>query len=155
MLAGCGGGDRPALAPASGIVKLDGVPVEGATVTFLPAEVGRHGSGLTDAAARYEIKTYEDAAGAIVGDHKVAVMKISGPGASALQGDAPPPSADVSGEDDGSDGLSQVGAPGTGNSEEPETTYDVPQKYINPDESGLTLTVPSEGSDGLNLDLTR
>ena len=154
MLAGCGGSDRPALAPASGIVKLDGVPVAGATVTYIPVESGRPGTGLTDAEGRYTIKTFEDAEGGIVGKHKVAVMKVSGPGADLLDGEGPAgPSGDESEEDDGSDGLSQLDAPGA--PEAPETVYDVPKKYINHNESGLLITVPSGGSDTLNLDLNR
>lgn len=155
LLAGCGGADRPALAPASGIVTLDGVPVEGATVTFIPVESGRPGTGLTDAMGRYTIKTFEDSAGAIVGDHKVAVMKVSGDGAYALDGEGPAESGDASGEDDGSDGLSQLDSPGTPKKKKPEMTYDVPQNYINPNESGLKLTVPQSGSDSLDLVLTR
>lgn len=157
IVAGCGRSDRPALAPASGIVKLDGIPVEGATVSFLPVEGGRPGSGLTDVEGRYTIKTFEDAPGGIVGEHKVAVMKVSGDGAFVQDGeDSAPVSGDVSGEDDGSDGLSQVGAPSLdGKSKEPEIVYDVPKKYINPEKSGLTVTVPAEGSDALNFELSR
>jgi hypothetical protein len=154
ILAGCGGSDRPSLAPASGIVKLDGVPVEGASVTYLPSSGGRPGSGVTDAAGRYTIKTFEDAPGAIVGDHKVSVMKISGPGADVMQGDAPAVATE-SGEDDGADGLSQIEVIDASETEELEVIYDVPQKYMNSNDSGLELTVPPEGSDTLNLDLTK
>ena len=153
VLVGCGRSDRPPMATASGIVKLDGVPVEGATVTFIPVEGGRPGSGRTDAEGRYTIKTFEDVDGGIVGDHKVSVMKISGDGAYALEG-AAPPSNDASGEDDGSDGLSQIGAPGT-SEKNMEPIYDVPQRYMNSEESGLTLTIPPEGSEELDIELTR
>lgn len=151
LLAGCGGSDRPALATASGIVTLDGEPVEGAAVSFIPAEGGRPGSGMTDSEGRYTIKTFEDAPGAIVGEHKVSVMKISGPGASALQGAGAPPS-EASGEDDGSDMLSQI--PGGDHERVLKTIYDVPQNYMNPDESGLRLTVPDDGSETLDLKLS-
>lgn len=157
-LTGCGGSDRPAVALASGIVKLDGIPMAGATVTFIPKEGGRPGSGMTDAEGRYTIKTYEDAEGGIVGEHKVAVMKVGGAGAFAMVGeggDATVPNGDESGENDGSDGLSQLEETETKSSEQPTTIYFIPQKYINPETSGLRMTVPSEGSDALNLDLTR
>jgi len=159
LMTGCGGSDRPALAPASGIVKLDGAPVEGATVTFIPAEGGRPGSGMTNAEGRYTIETYADASGSIVGEHKVAVMKISGEGAYALQGASSPtptPTPEGGGETvDPSLSLSEIGAPGTESAKELEIIYDVPEKFMSPETSGLRVTVPAEGSDALNLDLTK
>lgn len=158
ILVGCGGGsDRPSLAPASGIVTLNGEPVEGASLTFIPTAGGRPGSAITDAQGRYTIKTYQDAPGAIIGEHKVAVIKISGPGAYVIQGDAPakPPATDEtdSDEDDGSDGLSEIEVFDSTETKEPELIYDVPQRYMNADESGLLITVPPEGSSELNLPL--
>lgn len=158
ILVGCGGGsDRPSLAPASGIVTLNGEPVEGASLTFIPVAGGRPGSAITDAQGRYTIKTYQDAPGAITGEHKVAVIKISGPGAYVIQGDAPAEAAATdepgSGEDDGSDGLSEIEVFDSTETKEPELIYDVPQRYMNADESGLLITVPPEGSSELNLSL--
>tara|TARA_R110002072_G_scaffold173600_1_gene328224 strand:- start:13508 stop:14029 length:522 start_codon:yes stop_codon:yes gene_type:complete len=156
MLAGCGGSDRPALAPASGIVKLDGEPVEGASVTYHPVEGGRPGSGTTDAQGRYTIKTFQDAPGAAVGDHIVTVMKISGPGAFVIQGDAPATAPSSStGESDGSDSLSEIPLIDPSEPNQPEIIYDVPQRYMSPKESDLKVTVPETGSDSLHLDLAR
>ncbi len=154
LLTGCGDSDRPGLAPASGIVRLDGEPVEGASVTFVPVTGGRPGSGTTDSAGRYSIKTYEDAPGGIVGEHKVSVTKMSGPGLYVMQGDAPA-AAPAAGEDDGSDSLSEIEVFDSTEVEEPQIVYDVPQKYMNPNDSGLVITVPAEGSDTLHLDLTK
>ena len=154
LLMGCGGEDRPPLAKASGIVKLDGAPVEGATVTYLPVDGGRPGTGQTDAQGRYTIKTFEDAEGAIVGDHKVAVMKVSGEGADVLdEGGAP--SGDVSDEDDGSDGLSMVMDTEENSNGNPQITYDVPEMYMDSNNSGLRITVPAEGSETLDLELSK
>jgi len=154
ILSGCAGSDRPSMAPASGIVTLNGEPVDGASLTFIPTAGGRPGSAITDAQGRYTIKTYEDAPGAIIGEHKVSVIKISGPGADVMQGDAPAePPETGSGEDDGSDGLSEIEIFDSGETKESEIIYDVPQKYMNADESGLLITVPPEGSSELHLQL--
>ena len=157
ILVGCGGSDRPSIAPASGIVTLNGEPVDGASLTFVPTAGGRPGSAITDAQGRYTIKTYEDVAGAIIGEHKVSVIKISGPGADVMQGDAPaePPVTEEigSGEDDGSDGLPEIEVFDSTQTKEPEIIYDVPQKYMNADESGLLITVHPEGSSELHLQL--
>lgn len=153
-LAGCGGSDRPELATASGIVTLDGEPVEGASVTFVPLTGGRPGTGITDGAGRYTIKTYSDSPGAIVGDHRVAVMKISGPGAFVLQEDAPAEGAEA-GDDNEGGLLSTIEVVDSSETPEPEIIYDVPQKYMNANESGLQVTVRLEGSDTLNLELSK
>ena len=155
-LAGCGGSDRPALAAASGIVTLDGTPVEGATVSYVPVTGCRPATAITDATGRYTMNAFADDEGAAVGDHKVTVMKISGPGASTLQGAAPPESTGDASEDDGSMGLSEIAfVEDDGNQRQPETIYHVPERYMNAETSLLTVTVPSGGSDSLDLKLTK
>ena len=74
LVSGCGGGP----ASVSGVVTLDGKPVEGATVTFNPASGdggGLGGSyGKTDAEGRYTLRTVAaDKPGAAVGKHKVTI----------------------------------------------------------------------------------
>jgi hypothetical protein len=71
-VAGCGGGP----AAVSGVVTLDGQPLDGAVVTFTPTAADEVGgsSGKTDAQGRYTLRTVlGDKAGASVGKHKVAV----------------------------------------------------------------------------------
>jgi len=72
VLAGCGGGPRPV--KVSGTLTLDGKPVEGATIKFVPvAENGRPAVGLTKADGGFELTTHENSDGAIPGDYKVVV----------------------------------------------------------------------------------
>jgi hypothetical protein len=76
-----GGRGWPELGDVSGVVTLDGVPVEGATVTFQPLppegeDQPSHVSasvGLTDKDGRYTLMYVQDAAGAAVGRHKVTI----------------------------------------------------------------------------------
>jgi hypothetical protein len=74
LVSGCGGGP----ASVSGVVTLDGKPVEGATVNFTPASGdggGLGGSyGKTDAEGRYALRTIAaDKPGAAAGKHKVTI----------------------------------------------------------------------------------
>lgn len=142
---GCSKGDRPDIAKASGIVTLDGNPVEGATVTFEPVNGGRPCFGTTDPEGRFAITSYEEGDGAPVGEHFVSVIKISGPGAAA-----PTPDSAMS--------LSEIAPPGADKdkAEDPdkETIYLVPRKYINAKTSGLKITVPDGGSTTLDLKLS-
>jgi hypothetical protein len=71
---GCGGG----LASVSGVVTLDGKPVEGATVSFTPATGdggGVGGSyGKIDAQGTYSLRTVVgDRSGSVPGKHKVTI----------------------------------------------------------------------------------
>ena len=72
-------------APVSGVVKLDGMPLVGASVNFVPQSTdpvnpGGSGSyGKTDETGRYTLKLIEnDGAGAAVGTHKVSISAPQG-----------------------------------------------------------------------------
>ena len=67
---GCGGGGD--LAPVSGVVLLDGEPVESGTVYFIP-DSGAGSEGELAAGGRFTLTTQEGRAGAILGRHRVAV----------------------------------------------------------------------------------
>jgi hypothetical protein len=71
---GCGG----STSRVSGVVTLNGQPLEGATVSFTPASGDGGGvggsTGKTDAQGRYTLRTVVgDATGAAVGKHKVTI----------------------------------------------------------------------------------
>jgi hypothetical protein len=79
IAAGCAGGT----AKVSGVVSLDGHPVEGATVSFTPASgdgSGVGGSyGKTNAEGKYSLRTVNgDHPGAAVGKHKVTISLSKG-----------------------------------------------------------------------------
>lgn len=56
-----------------GVVTLDGVPIEGATVRFYPTSGLRGSSGKTDENGRYELRYTRSEKGATIGDHKVTI----------------------------------------------------------------------------------
>ncbi len=68
VLVGCGKGDGPALAPATGVVTLDGKPLENARVMFHPKEkAARYSYASTDASGRFQMSTFGMNDGALVG----------------------------------------------------------------------------------------
>lgn len=69
---GCGSADGPELANVSGVVTLDGQPLENAQVTFQP-EHGRPSSGMTNREGKYQIQYTSDRPGAMIGSHKVLI----------------------------------------------------------------------------------
>ena len=72
---GCGKGN---LVPVKGVVTLDGQPLEGASVTFVPEENGGFpAGGRTDANGAFHLSTYSDGDGARLGDYRVTVTKAA------------------------------------------------------------------------------
>ena len=122
---GCGSGN-PATAKVTGTVTVDGQPIQGAVVVFHPA-TGRAATGVTDAAGKFALTTFEGQDGALPGEHKVAISK-------------PPENEPM---------------PGTPEAEnyKPEAAIDV--TYSNPETSGLTATVDINGANDFTFEVKK
>jgi len=136
-VAGCGGGG-PAVERVAGLVTLDGKPVEGATVSFVPGSGGLFASGLTGADGRFTLNTAAPGAkpgsGAVVGDYRVTIVKME----SAAQARTDDPN------DPKYDPLASVGE----NPNAPKKpTYVVPKAYGDAATSGLQATVKNGSND--------
>jgi hypothetical protein len=79
--AGCNSSNRPPTYPVSGTVIMNGKPLEGAAVVFVPAE-GVAGpqaaTGITDAEGKYKLGTFTADDGAIAGEYRIKVSKFDG-----------------------------------------------------------------------------
>jgi hypothetical protein len=60
--------------PVEGVVTLDGKPLPGATVSFMPVEAGRSATGQTDADGNFRLTTFRTEDGALPGEYKVIVV---------------------------------------------------------------------------------
>lgn len=71
---GCSTGrsDLPQLVPVKGTVLLNGAPLPGATVQFLP-EAGRSSIGRTDPSGQFELLYGDGLPGAVAGAHRVMI----------------------------------------------------------------------------------
>lgn len=120
-LVGCGS-MHPPLGIVAGRVTLDEMPVEGASVMFLPNDGGRPASGLTDAQGNYQLRTYEPNDGALVGKHRVTVIKqqTTGIPTTAGGGAGPAPPGGI------------------------KHRWLTPQRYARAETSGLTAEVKSD-----------
>lgn len=136
---GCGSDDgRPPLARVSGTVTYKGKPLAGAAIVFLPEKQGiRSALSVTDEQGRYKLWTYEKGDGAPVGNHQVTVALRGPPEKAALH-----PS--VKGKNLGEAYYEQVAATG-----KPL----IPEKYFNPDTSGLTANVVKGKDNVVDFDL--
>jgi len=131
MCVGCNGKRLPTLVKAEGVVTLDGVSVENATIAFISEKTDYHAVGNTNAQGKFAMRIsrseYNGKIGACPGDYKVEITK------------------------------SVIGAQGSGESSgEAQITLrnDLPTKYASIGSSELEITVPETGSDQLNFELT-
>ena len=125
--AGCGGpgGEFPT-SPVTVTVMYNGIPLDGATVTFLTEDVGKPVSavGRTDDSGVTKMKTYGQADGAVRGKHRVTILKS----------DAAESQADVADVESDEYDPSIASRP----AERPKSL--IPPKYGTPN-SGLSVTV--------------
>lgn len=127
LSAGCGSEPTgPKKVPVTGLVTLDGKPLDAAVVSVIPSTGGQAQSATTDAEGKFKLESVE-------GDHKVAVSKVEATG-------GPPPSAD---------GLAPdfAAAP-------QKIKPIVPERYNRMDTSVLVIKVPAGGGDVGTIPLT-
>ena len=132
FIAGCDSG-RPMTAPVFGTLTLDGNPIAGAVVTFVPVAGGRPAQGESDAEGRFKLSTFgADASdGAAIGEHRVSVTKVQ-------------PSNDRN--------QRRPYDPPDPNDRRPQIVWLVPQRFSNTSTSGLSSTVVS-GTNEVRFDL--
>ncbi len=136
FVSGCGGGasrNLPATVPASGYVFLDGNPVEGAAVVFIPEDIqsGNPAQAITNASGYFDLQI-EGKKGAVPGRYVVQVAKTL---------EVP----------------MEGGLPGGGESEDfRAVTYKnvLPAKYANIATSSLKVEIPESGIKDIKLELS-
>lgn len=145
LLAGCSGGEDqwtkelPETVEASGVVLLDGKPVERAAIVFAPVPPGKHpAQGLTDSEGEFHLKAFPAKEGAVPGSYQVGVTKNVETGA------GPPKDPSFYGED--AEHAAESPAP-------IEFKNVLPQQYANPANSGLTVEIPPGGTSELKIEL--
>lgn len=153
---GCSGSENIPTYKVSGVVTLDGKPVEGATVTFLDVDNGPYNAvALTGSDGRYELTTFENGDGAVEGSYNVMVTKYGKEEEVSpyeTGGEAAPTieEGDAEAYEDAY-GSAMENAEATG-WRPPKTWNDIPDKYAAAATSGLTYTVKPE-SDGQTFNL--
>ncbi len=88
FILGCSGEPRPSLAKVHGKVSLQGKPLTSGRILFVPSkasegELSHPASGKIGDDGSFTLTSYDDGDGAMIGEHKVAVIVTSAPGAKA------------------------------------------------------------------------
>ncbi len=157
LFAGCGSSNPPT-AQVTGTVTLDGDPVEGATVLFLPDDTTlKAATASTQADGTYALTTFEAGDGAMPGSYKVKVHKYDLPeggmnpyGESQTADEIQPMTQE---EELAAMEAAYSAADAKPDQKEEKAKNELPAKYADVATSGLSYQVPAEGGS-YNIDLT-
>ena len=136
---GCGAGEGEPTYSVTGTVTLNGAPVEGVAVSFVPDGSGQSAVGVTDASGKYALTTRKKDDGATVGRYKVSFAKYEGQ----------PPAAAGSTKVHADYDVSNEYPPGYNPDAVPEAAPAknlLPPKYSDPNSSGFTAEVGKSGN---------
>ena len=138
--AGCGG----RTIKVEGLVTLDGKPLPGATVTFVPTGgEGRQASSFTEKDGSFRLSTYKTGDGALPGEYKVTVAYFP-PEAEegAISGNASP--------EDVMAFMAKKEVAGKSKKKKSQPVV-VPPRYGDPGQTPFTYRVPPDGKVVLEL----
>lgn len=133
MITGC---SNSKVGTVSGVVTLDGKPIDQATVSFYPDE-GRASLGRTNEKGEYRLTYTRGVSGAVIGNHKVTISTLV---------DAEVDYGDSNYESGGAGEVSVTSV----TKARPES---MPPKYRDRRQTVLTATV-ERGSNEINFELT-
>jgi hypothetical protein len=135
----CSGGDskKPNTVKATGTVKFEGKPVEGATVTLAPEGQGRAAFGKTDAQGRCRFATTSSIEGVMPGTYQVGITKERTEGAMTSE--------------ESQKYYEKTGQPPPA----PKVINELPEKYRNPASSEFKVTVKADGTNDFPFDLKK
>ncbi len=140
---GCGGPEHPATFPVEGTVTYQGKPVDGATISLIPLEIGSRGAAATSGAdGSFSMSTFAHGDGAIPGEYLVTVFKYDEAMLDAAVADAAMTLEEE--EEMYTDDEAEGGDAGPRNL--------LPAKYADAMTSGLSIVV-SESPNVLPIDL--
>jgi hypothetical protein len=131
---GCGSYSQTAhiekVVPVSGTVTYQGKPLEGYRVVFIPTDGRRPASGVTDASGKFVLGTNAANDGAPPGMNKISFAWE-------------PPRTGEPGQETINDTPERM----------PKPKIRIPEKYSDPEKSGISQDVPTRGTGDIKFDL--
>ena len=163
VLSGCGPSNPPT-AKVTGTVTLDGNPVEGAVITFMPDD-GENKPAIATSLAdgNYSLTTFKTGDGAMLGSYKIKVFKYTLPDGGMSPYGNPAEEVEEAPAKDPADmtieeQLAAMEQGYTAQDAKPQGKEEVaknqlPEKFANHTNSGLAYTVV-DGDNTYNIELT-
>jgi len=149
LSAGCGdNSDFPKTYPVTGTVKLKGIALEGATVTFQLMDGKENATGSTDKGGMFSLSLFRPNDGAVAGQYKISISKYD---VEPAKSSGSIPGQIASGDLPADYGPPASGSAGTKGATSP--TNSLPAKYANGDSSALQATVDAKGKNHFDFDL--
>lgn len=137
LFVGCKKGYLSGLVPVTGTVLLNGVPVEGANLSFEPlAEQSRCGYAITDNEGNFVLSTLKPKDGVYPGDYTITVSKVVLTGKMLSEEEA------------------EAYMRKHGDAYSPPSKNMLPAKYSNKNDSDVKITVEKKGLRGHKIMLT-
>jgi len=130
-LVGCG---QSRTSPVEGVVLLDGKPVAGATIQFVPQGKGHDATAETDKDGQFTMSTFQPRDGVVQGSYKVVISPPLG-------------TADASTYTSAEDAMSAAAK----SRPKKDAGNRFPEQYTRPDQTPLSLEVPVKGPVKLEL----
>lgn len=146
LLIGCGPVDDglPRTVEASGVVTIDGNPLEGGAIVLMQDDGKYFARGISDSRGRFSLDAFESKTGAVPGTYKMTISKT-------VTVDKATPASTPKGLAEDQEHAAE-GEPDRANA---SWVNDLPSKYSNPTTSGLQVVIPEDGTSDLKIELTR
>jgi len=83
LFLGCGNSRLPGLVPAAGVITLNGEPIEGVTISFVPLSTSgdaRTATAVSGTGGKFAMSTLDPNDGILPGNYRVSVSKKTGIG---------------------------------------------------------------------------
>ena len=138
---GCGGPKWPPTYKSSGIVTLDGTPVEQASISFYPLDGQKPANATTDANGAFEVTSFNAGDGAMLGSFGVTIEKFPVVEIETTPGGTPYDESMNTDEGPSADS-------------EKDPVNELPEKYSDHEKSGLSATVTADGENVFKFELT-
>ena len=138
---GCRDSRYPPTFRVTGVITMQGEPVDRATVSFLPSDGQHPANGITDESGVFELSTFNRNDGATPGEFVVTIQKFPVVEIKTVPGGIP---YDPENET---------------NADEPRrrrvVENELPKKYAGPKSSGFTATVDTNDENHFEFELTK
>jgi hypothetical protein len=151
---GSGGAPSVDVAPVTGTVRYNGVPIAGARVQFTQQDCPIVAGGITDDAGEFELTSLRQGDGAPVGENQVAIFMPARAADDSNEFKARLAEAEANNDPNARAEIKRARREQTDSAARLPPRIQLPKKYSSADTSGLSFTVEAGTQNQCEFDLT-